>query len=330
MNNLALISSPGQYYTLLEYLFIADLNKNDFYLIFFDNNLNPESTSFFNDINKQDQWGNISFFHYWKPKDNIVLKIFSFLKLIIFIQKIPPIKFCKLVCSQLDNNYILQIINSLYYEEVVNLDEGNAIYITIKKRKKNNKKKFFHYFGYKNYFPEKITFFTSYPNIEITNNDKILLCENDFAKDCLKNHPVDSDTLMIVGQPFVKIGFMSADKYYNYLLNIINQHSDIQEYHYSMHRNEDIKDVTFFCNQLGLKIVKNNLPIEMEIINMDVIPKYFIGFNSAALLNIRKILPKQIDVFAIRLYESDISVNYADSKFDEIYEVFKNNNIIIH
>ena len=73
MNNLALISSPGQYYTLLEYLFKADLNKNEFHLIFFDNNLNPESKSFFNDINKQDQWGNISFFHYWKPQDNIVL-----------------------------------------------------------------------------------------------------------------------------------------------------------------------------------------------------------------------------------------------------------------
>ena len=155
------------------------------------------------------------------------------------------------------------------------------------------------------------------------------MCENDFAKDYLKNYSVDSDMLLIVGQSFVKLGLMSADKYYSYLLKILNKYSNIQDYYYCPHRNEDVKDVYGFCNKLGLKIVKTNLPIEMEILRMGILPKYIIGFNYAALLNLRKIFPKQIDVCAIRLYESDNYTSGTGAIYDKIYEEFQNNKIII-
>jgi hypothetical protein len=120
---------------------------------------------------------------------------------------------------------------------------------------------------------------------------------------------LDHQSVLILGVPFIKINYMSSEKYFEYLLKIKNFYSG-KRLLYLPHPREDMTDLDKRCAGADIEIVKTHLTAEKYLMSLIAAPAIVCGFYSAALWYIAKFQPK-ISVEAHRFHLSDLTLPHS-------------------
>ncbi|MDC0601531.1 hypothetical protein OAP14_00745 [Aliiglaciecola sp.] len=123
---------------------------------------------------------------------------------------------------------------------------------------------------------------------------------------CHKHEKLDHQSVLILGVPFIKINYMSSEKYCDYLVALSAFYTG-KRLLYLPHPREDMSYLHSKCIDSGIEVVSTHLTAEKYLMSLNPAPAIVTGFYSAALWYIAKFQP-EICVEAHRFHLSDITL----------------------
>ena len=187
------------------------------------------------------------------------------------------------------NDTILKISKKVYI-----LDDGTNFLDTDHKNKAKNSKDFFFSFYEKSFFPK---------NKYQKNNFS-------FLKSKYKTKKKYSNNILVMGKPWVELGYLNDYQYDLILKNLpkIFKSKSFIYYPHPREKPERIKKFKF------LKILKPKIPIEIYILEMNKYPKNIISFNSSAAIPLKN--------FNKKLFISNIDITFKKGVMTEVWKKF--------
>lgn len=219
--------------------------------------------------------------------------------------------------------------------EIIFMDEGNTTVQSLSQRfkylsKKRKSRKLSEIIK-KNVFnlsvqhPDyPIKFFTVYNGLS---NSFTKVINHSYEKNrakYLKKIKMISETIFIASI-LVEFKIVTRLNYIFLLKKIKSQYGD---YIYFAHPKEKDEDLLFYENEVGIKIRRLKIPIEMYFLANDHIFENLITFQSSAIINLSKIFVKKITYNVLILPEELIENDKDKSQFRELYENFKRNELL--
>jgi len=279
-HNTALISSPGQYYNLLEYSRQFDVNLSSINLFYFG--LEHEKSNI-KQYYLSNKFKKINFFVF---RNSQLISKFKWLIKIIFI--FINILFSKksfLISGQIWSNYHLLFSLLFKNSKIISLDEGNA---NIKCFTKNM---------YTNRLSKKIHHFTTL-NLDFPN-----ILKNKYF---LLNSRIDRITKRIIyvfGSPYLNDKMMDKKKYKKYL-ELLSLYFVNEEIWYIPHRRES--GINYF-NILpkSFKVVKTIGCFELWFLNQNFSPISTVNFGSGITNSLMNIFDDKSKINIIKLAKND-------------------------
>ncbi len=235
--------------------------------------------------------------------------------------------------------YMTHFINVTPYEKVFFLDDGNGTIelskqrmqglarapdFSIQKKLKLIAKKYIQ--GVKDKEPESACFFTAY-DISVSDNDEIIKNEFKYLRSAVSDLSV-TDQAYFVGSPLSEVAIMSQDDYLEQLQKVKN-YFGATELVYIAHRRDSKDKLDIIKNELDIKVVLFEYPIEYQLLFIGPRPKILTSFFSAALDSCRLIFGDKLRIIAFKF---DVSNSPKREKIESIYESYKpliNDNFIV-
>lgn len=310
--NLIIIhNSPWQVLTSLECLSInKELSANAYFLIMIKDGSKSERQV------KTIELSEGLTFKYIFYTESKISKLTKYLKLFsLFYGK----KFNSVFVSQLDIPWIVFILKIIRFNQLCFYDEGvHSLEIeNIKANHYNEPKKIIFKRLFGQYFIDKV--YTSY---EITKPEiDIIKISYELLKRKVKDFGITSDTYFI-GQHIYGI-YISIDDYLRCLEQLRNEVS--KKIYYYPHRHEDENTIQRI-KEIGLEVLENDYNIEYFFLTKNIKPHKIVGFVSSAMINIKKIWGKEVEVNYIRLPDS-VLTKRRSIFIHRIYKEFESSGI---
>lgn len=293
MSNLAMIGSPGQYMELMECMHAFSIEKSDTELVLFFIEHEMHTRNFYRNAINMGDWNKVYYVPLWsfkKSKKNAIKCILNYER---FLWSFKGKCYQTVITSQYYVNYQKAIINSVRYDTLISLDEGNAVirFLSVRKMvlEKGNKIRVRDWLlGMKTDEPKHITYFSA-NDIEVPECDTLVKCEFQWARSLLQDSVISTGHMIFVGGPMAEDGIMADIDYFN-LLKEVKNIIPCSTIEYVPHRREHKVNMTRYKDELGFEINALNMPIEHYFCSSELLPEYTCGFFSAALSNLSRIL----------------------------------------
>lgn len=329
--NLAIIGSCGHYYTLLEA--VVQLNvlyEESILLITYSPYFGTTKASFDEVITHP--WKKVIWFRLWHKSEGLLktLKKIEFLK--VLVKQYSLVKFDRIITSQYNTYYIKHIVNSLFYEELICLDEGNAVFNHIEQRKQNLNKKATDFttklLRLKTKEVSQITYFSNY-DISPSPIDKWIKCEFEYSKKQSKHQIINYSKIYFIGSPYVEDRILEFDYYLKLLGKIYDYLGEVEVFYFT-HRREQEKYYNQYNKILSFNIENTNLPIELFFTNSKEIPGVVCGFYTAALLNLSKSYQHVgVQFISFKFDFEQLLRAELKSQLSKIYQVYEQNDLLL-
>jgi hypothetical protein len=324
-NNLAIVSTPGHYFLLLQYMSQFNLSyENTILLVTFSPFFEIYKKSFDRVIHHN--WKEVLWFKLWKKSDGLFSSIRTIQRFKKFVDMDVPQDINILVTNQYNTNYIKHIINTVRYKELVSLDEGNAVFLHVDERKANLKKQTKSWkdkiLGLKNSEVKELTYYTNY-NFSCAPQDKIVFCDYSYSKRKFQLLPVNQELMIIIGSPYIESNILSKG-YYLSLLEQIWHSNKNRRIIYFAHRREEKKNLEFYKNIYSFQIHRSSIPIELVLSEWKELPMIISSFYSAALENLNRLINTNEVIFLSYKFDLNKLVRpELITVIDKIYQGFK-------
>ena len=311
MKSLAIISSPLQLLSLGEFIFQGNI-KNYFLIILYKN--------------KQELDQIKSMCNFYNVKISSIIKgrkLFQYLSLRLIINKLKNVN--QIILGNFFSDPHIFILNNFKTDDIVVLDDGMVVhripnYINSKKKiltQSRLRNLIFSFFNIKVQPPSKIRLFTIF---SIKSNRYIKVKRNELSYLYSKLGNIQSSQkIILIGQPFVELNTLSRD---NYFLNIkkIVQLNNLNVIYYPS-RKEDRKNLELINQIDGIEVINPTLSIELYLIKNSFLPKKIIGFTSSALVTLKIMFYKKINIESYKINFNQ--TRYDGNFYESIYENFK-------
>lgn len=312
MSNLAMIGTPGHYLALMECLNAFALEKADTELVLFFFEHDMHTRTFYHSSVNVGDWKKVYHVPVWSVKTSkrgAIKCVWNYKR---FLWRLRDKMYKTVIANQYNVNYYKGIINTVRYERLISLDEGNAVFQVLSGRKRaletgNRFRVRDWLLGMKTDEPKHITFFSAY-DIDVPECDVLVKCEFQWARGLLKDSVIRTGHVIFVGSPLAEDGIMAGVDYFNLLKEIrfLIPYSTIE---YVPHRRENKVNTARYRDELGFEINSMNVPIEYYFCSMELLPEYTCGFNSAALWNLRRILAETSVRMVSFVYDLSLVLN---------------------
>lgn len=143
--------------------------------------------------------------------------------------------------------------------------------------------------------PPQVTFFTSY-ELEVRPGDSVI--RNPYSR--LRALAAESELVEVVyflGQPLSEDRWMLESEYLRYLAGV-KEHLAAATLYYVPHKREAMEKVERIRGELGLDVVRFDVPIEYALVRSPTRPKAIASFHSSALDNCRLLFGDLLEIFA--------------------------------
>lgn len=330
--NLALISCHAHYFNLLECIEEFKIAKSDTVLVFFYLKTDLSSQRFFHNDLAVSEWRQVFFEPIWNLRTLRISNAINFINYKRLMFKLKKDQYDTLIASHYNIRYFTNCINYLKYNNLIALDEGNAVFKIIEQRFSKLKSSFYSLIdkilGLNTAEPPNITFFSVY-NITVPKCDVLVKNNFTYSSNIIQNKIIDTNKVFIVGGPLVEDKILDLDYYCHLLQYIQNSYSKFEIY-YIPHRRESNKNLLKYSTEYNFRILETNLPIELFLLNGNDIPGHVVGFTSAGLSNLHKILNKTDSIVISIKYNTKMISNkeYEDIE-NVVYENFAKEGISI-
>ncbi|HED33996.1 MAG TPA: hypothetical protein ENJ08_07245 [Gammaproteobacteria bacterium] len=344
MKSVFLIKSPLQLLNAIEAKYCFELNTNDCVLIIMgDRKSQPQILALANKIN---EWGSVillnevSMFrgnpvisegkvhcikHDFKSK-MLSKSIFNVSRLNRISKYLTNVEY--IFIGYYKYVYMRHFMNVTAHKKVVLLDDGTATIKIAEDRKKgvqeNNNiikkmkisgKRLFQ--GIKDKEKDNLCFFTMY-DIVPGRNDTFV--KNDFKQ--LKSQidllPVSSE-IFFIGAPISETGIMSLDDCLAHLKRV-KEYFINSKLVYITHRRDSLEKLGMIENQLNIKVVEFDYPVEYQLGLVGPRPKVVASFISTALDSCRIIFGSKMKILSFRL---DFQASPKREVVERLYESYQ-------
>ena len=299
--NIALISSPGQYWNLIEYLNHEDISLSTLKLFYF---YRPEEKKQYSEYPFFDDFKNTYTCMY--QNQNILGRLLWYFNMLYIFAQCFFLRGKNVISGQYWANYHRVLIRALAPLKFISLDDGNA----------NTNPKFQKVFK-KIKAKEKIYFTNN--NITYSNvipNDYLYL------KKIIANKRVVEGKFFFMGSPYVRDGLMDKQTYNSFTRQIIEKTGTYDNI-YVPHRREKLIDLDLD----SIKFLNNKGCIEFSLYFLDYIPEEVAGYLSGSLITLKKILPEHCSISSYlppeKMFKGE--VNYL--LYKQIVKSYKENDI---
>lgn len=315
MRTLILVSSASQMYFILKLVKQFSLNTSACTILIFS----QDDVELYNirDIIGQHCWYKIIVLKIKKHNNKTLNRIVLGLKI---ISCITGKKFDTIVASQIESGHYLFCLKVCRYQTVIALDEGFSSHRFVEKRKIDISAE-------RLVIPSKITLYSSF-NLAIAAPDKLIKIDTALLIRSSITDDINNEQVAFIGSPFVEDGLMSESSYMKYLSGVIGRYHQYK-ITYFLHRRETCTKFERFNLITSLSFFKNVGPIEIYFENLNPLPCIVSGFNSAALYNLRKMIPSTLVRFeSISLDPNSNSVDSIEL-MNSIEKTLETNNVFI-
>ncbi len=296
-------SSAWQFLTVQEYLAQMNLRSGDVsVLIFVEEDSSSELQ--LREINKI---LNIKseFITY---KKSFIGKIRRYLK----ISKLS-LKCEDLFIPQLKIRWLDFLISRSNYNHISLFDEGTHTLEVIKKIQAGDKSIPYSF--------HKV--FTQYLEDQIlVDGTKIINNKLDFLKSNIQELVIAEEN-WFVGQPLYKEDILEEDQLL-FLEKIIKIN---ENFLYIPHRYESVEFIAK-VRKLGFNILKSKSIIEFLPMELSRLPRQIFGFTSSSLITFKRLLPKEVKIYSVRIPESKILQGRKD-RMNLFYETILKQNVLL-
>lgn len=234
-------------------------------------------------------------------QDHAVIDYLVVLKYLLFIS-IVHFRYDYVFLGNFNSKFLNLFTLSVPRKKIVLLDDGiKTILIQNKFTNKSN-----------------YNMFTMLYKIKPLNNQVIIYNNFDRFKSLMAgNKNIENNKIFFLGSKLPNIGLVSED-YYVYMIESILKKYENFNIVYIPHRAEDVESLSFLQRKyVNLQIKKMDYPVEIYMLENDILPHKIISFYSAALVSIKIMFPNLL-VESIQL-DPKIFEQYAN-----IQLVYKN------
>jgi hypothetical protein len=319
---LAIISSPFQLLSLGEYIRQYRIDKYEVIILFYKN----KELQQMNEINK-----------IYNLKLSIQLKGFALMQYFQLFFLSLKIKECSnLIIGNFFSDPHLFFSNLIKKDKIIVVDDGmivNSIpdFIGTDKRilKVNRfKKTLIKLLSVNLKYPKKIDLYSIF---YLKKHKLISLKKNNLkvlnSQLTIKKH---SETLMIIGQPFVEHDMLSLDKYIMIIKRIINDFRN-HKLVYFPSRKELPKKLLEIKKIPNLEIIKTKNNIELYLLKNKLLPKKIIGFTSSALITLNTLFNSKDHLIEIKSFKIIFNnTRLPKEVISKMYNTIYNNGIHKH
>lgn len=216
--------------------------------------------------------------------------------------------------------YVQHIINKIEAEKLIIIDEGvGSFYLTDKylsRRKQKTERKIYKYDRRRN---KNYEFFTSYPltkHIKSIEKEEVKKHSFDLLKSKIDFDGEKCEGGIILGTERNE----RTDKIYHEFISesIKFMEKRVKKIWYKPHRMESKISVKKMLEKTGVGLIKNDLPIEIALLEKGITPRLLSGFSSTAIHSIRKIYGEKVEkvkVFGLKgdCGENNMAYEYYES-----------------
>jgi len=301
MKNLFIVGTPSHYFNLLECIEKFGLKTCESDLIFINDNYwssDQLTENFIDNYIDVKKWKSVNRITLWDSMnqkihsiDNIK-KIFSLIFQILTKHSLK--KYDHLVVSQVEQFYSKLFYFFVSANKVVSLDEGNAVFRVLANI--NNKR-------FRWPIPKSIIFFSSY-DIKVQKYDTVVKCNYDFSRKILKKTKIDSDEIWFIGSPYLEDKLIEKDLYVKSIEKIRTDYK-FKNIKYFPHRREKKENLKILQQVYQFSIMEIDCPIELFLLHNDQLPNTISGFLSAALLNLKNMTERNIEIHSYFMKRHD-------------------------
>ncbi|MCW9056373.1 MAG: alpha-2,8-polysialyltransferase family protein [Gammaproteobacteria bacterium] len=353
MKSIFLIKTPLQLLNAIEARHHFNLDANDCILIIMgDRKSQPQILNLANKIN---EWSNVVILNdvnmfFGSPFNNSHNALWNLQQLNVFKKSFFYIRRLNKISRYLGSVkyifagytkyvYMSHFINITPHERLFFLDDGNGTIELAKQRKqgliaapdfsvrkkiKLIGKKYIQ--GIKDKEKESACFFTAY-DISINDNDQIVRNDFKYLRSAVNDLPV-SDVAYFIGSPLSEVAIMSQEVYLAQL-NKVKEYFGNTELVYIAHRRDSSDKLDFIKNDLGIKVVLFDYPIEYQLAFIGPRPKVLASFFSAALDSCRLIFGNKLKIISFKLDMTDSPKREKIESIYASYETSVNDDFII-
>lgn len=333
MNCLFVILNPYQYYNALEFIEQHQSIINSKILL-----LSEPKQGMVNEINKIfqfDNWDKVYNFDYSKYKSPTTLKARnSLFKVANVLVKEHNIDNLVLGHFGIDLCYALAHKHKKRMKSIWALDDGIPTLKIMESRHLNNDYKSLHKQSLKETIKtflkfnmllfskkplKKVKFFTIY-NEKAGFNDEITINTSRKLKNFISVKNINPKLVFFVGSVYIKKGSISKKNYISLIKQFKNfMNEQDKQVIYIPHRYETDEELALIQEIMPIK--KSKLAIELMLGQLDELPAEITGFYSSVFFVINKILPKEVNITAIKIDIPFISKD-ANEGIDYIRNVY--------
>lgn len=301
MNNLFIVGTPAHYFNLLECIEKFDLKISDSELIFLNDNYwasDLQIENFIDNYIDVTKWKSVNRITLWDSMTQKIYSIDNIKKIFSLIFQILTKhilkKYDHLVVSQVEQFYSKLFYFFVSANKVISLDEGNAVFRVLANI--NNKR-------FRWPIPKSIIFFSSY-DIKVQKYDTVVKCNYDFSRKILKKTRKNSDEIWFIGSPYLEDKLIEKDLYLKSIKKIRTDYK-FKNIKYFPHRREKKENLKILQKVYQFSIMEIDCPIELYLLHYDQLPNTISGFLSAALLNLKNMTEKNIEIHSYFMNRQD-------------------------
>ncbi len=341
------IRSPYSYLNALELRNFLGLTTSQCHLVIGFKVFDDIDIQQFQGLCDEDQWAAVSYvpvnmdayLFYNKLGQvgsfGVLEKIRWMKKFVQSIEKVlPPAgEVCGVILQNIEDYLFLHIGNSLASDNIYCLDEGARTICTAMARSdKDNSfvgKVLGEYakrnamgllYGYRVNPIKSIQYFSCY-TVPLRKNDTLAVNTYDLLRTKLQDVPKDLETLLFIGSSLSEVGVVSEEYYLCSLKKILSYYSG-KKIHYIAHRGDSEEKLCKIENDIGMKVVKYDIPFELVISQSESIPYGVVSFYSSVLVNCYKMFAGNLKVVSVRLDYDEISNRHKDD-IENVYSYFE-------
>lgn len=173
---------------------------------------------------------------------------------------------------------------------------------------------------------KNIHFFTNSKVSQSPEGDQVTANEYPLAKSVIKNSVVDQESAILIGSNIVDKEMITASDFKEAISNSIVwlKERGVKNIVYMPHRGEAHPPEFQNTADFHYTIVRNEYPLEIELLLMDKKPAYILGLFTSALLNLSQVVPADINLVSYRVSSNSIhskgreTVNWVSKIYDTI------------
>jgi len=239
-----------------------------------------------------------------------------------------------LFVSLYESDFMRHLVNSIRFERLVLLDDGNSVLKISRVRTalcggtpgrispRTQVADFVKsvVIGYKLDHAPRLTYYTAY-EFPVPSGDEVHINRYPRLR-AEMNYVKDSEDTLFLGVPFVSDGLMDQAMYLQYLSRAFAslQHNDIV---YAPHRRESSESVAAIMDKLSCRSLYPTVPIESYLVRSPIRYLEIASFTSGALLNLLRIFDASVRLISFEVDVNDILVRREWLPIREVYEYYK-------